>query len=430
MIGTLGTIGLMVYTSLKNQRKSKEFTTAIKQMQRERMAADQEHALIRDHERFIRSCQMQLQMEEEGHEEKLVDIDNDFLNTFKKMAHEAAIKSHYPLKISPYVIKNSVIPLYETQMGHSRLEVFGILTNSNNESFNKAVLPLIDDMLNEAISKLWNQSSMHTICYYPEIWNERFIFCTEDIDNLKAMIVTPTIAITPYFERQQNAYRLLLKFNLWGMGSKKVISTCIETSIEYETLPSNYSPEEIDKVAENMFPYIICHLGKIIDVYYWANYYQAPLLPKIISEGYIQLDSDSLSSLSDEYAEMYESLALGNINPDKYEMINEVQTFLKDVSLLNQYNFPERGIGFLKSVIALKQQSAGSDELFFDTIISIYEAKTDKTISSMSLVDVTLLDKQDMETITELILIAKESGNIQATRALTEIIEKKILYWD
>ncbi len=430
MIGTFGTIGLMVYTSLKNQRKSKEFAAEIKQMQRGWMAAEQERTLKRDYERFIRSCQLQLQMEKEEHEEKLVGIDKEFIDSFKKMAHDAALKSHYPLKISPYVIKNSVIPLYQTQMGNSRIEVFGLLTNSNNDSFNNAVLPRIDEMLCESISKFWNQNSMHTICYYPGVWNEKSLFCSEDIENLKTMIVTPTIAITPYFEKHDNIYRLSLKFNMWGMGNKNVISTSEETGIEYQALPNKYSKEEIVKVAEQLFPKTICNLGKIIDVFYWANYYQSPLLPKIVSEGYLQLDQTSLLSLGEEYAEMYESLALGNIHLDKHEVSADNQALLKDVTLINQYNFPDRGVGFLKSVIALTQQGTVSEELMLDTIASIYEARTAHKVDSISSVNIALLDKIDCNIVTELISLAKRSGNIRAAEVLADIIERKILYWN
>ena len=124
--GTLITIGVQIGVSYLNQKWNNENAEKIRQLQREAKKASQERAIRRDYERFVRSCQFQLEMESNNRRERIENMNKDFLDSFKKMAHNATLASHYPLRISPYIIEKSVLPCFGTEMGNVRQEVLCI----------------------------------------------------------------------------------------------------------------------------------------------------------------------------------------------------------------------------------------------------------------------------------------------------------------
>lgn len=429
-IGIIVTMAIQIGTSIINRKYNKQNLDNIRKLKQESKSTSQNHSLKRDYERYLRSCEFQRQIEEENHVEKLKDIEQEFINSFRRLAHDAALKSHYPLKISPYIIGKSVISINSTQLSNYRQNIFCVLTNSNDKSFNKSILPVLDTMLCSTVSTYWNQSSMHTMCYYTEVWSEKHTFCDEDIDNLKAILATPTITITPFFELNNDKNMMFIKINVWGIGNE-LPSYLIDTDIQYDSIPKSYTSNDIDNFISKLYPSIVRALAQTVDVYYWTNYYQAPLFPSILKKGILQLNQTELSTIGKEYSEIYESLALGNM-PIVVQSNNytENQRVIKDIAEINQYNFPERSVNFLRSITNLIKNKSYSERLIKKTVASIYEARTDDKFVSFVSIDVTRLDKKGMDLITKLIFVAKECENFNVAKDLTSIIERKILTWN
>ena len=426
LAGTLITMGLQIGASLYNQKYNQKNLSEIKRRQQEFRSQAQQNSLTRDYERFKRSCDFQRQIEEENHVERLKAIDQEFFNSFDKMAHDESLRKHYPLKISPFIIGKSVIPICGMQISHSRKELFCFLTNSNNPSFNAEVLPLLDDALCFAFSSSWNQRSLHTVCYYSDVWNENFLFCDENIDNLKSVIITPTIALTPFFERSKGQISLVFKINIWGIGNE--ITSEIKTPFVYEKLPKNYSEFDKNNIVSMVLPLVLCSLAQNIDVYYWANYYLPPMLPSLIEGGRIQVDEQIKASICDAYTNLFKTLALGRYEGDNLFGLNNY-SILSDVAEINQCNFPYRNIGFLRSVISLSKAGIESTRLIQSTAVSFYKARTGNEVGTLSDIDVSCMDISDMDIISELAAIAKTSGNNLAFQELRDIISRKILFW-
>lgn len=424
--GTLITMAIQIGSSLYNQRKNRENLLELKRRQQEFKTQAQRNSLARDYEKFKSSCDYQRQIEEENHIERLKAIDQEFFNSFVKMAHDESLRKHYPLKISPFIIRKSVIPICGTQISHSRKELFCFLTNSNDQSFNRLVLPILDDMLCLALSSMWNQQSLHTVCYYSDVWNKDFLFCDENIDNLKSVIITPTIALTPFFERNRGHNTLVFKINIWGVESE--ITSEVRTPVVFEKIPNDYSKTDINNIIFTALPLLLCSLAQIIDVYYWANYYQPPLFPYLIERGQIRVDDQIKTSICADYANLYQALALGCYEGDNPAWLNN-NAIIIDVTEINQCNFPNRSIGFLRSALQLSKAGTESSELIQRTTLSLYKARTGNEVGSLSEVDASCLDSADMDIISELAVIAKTSGNDIVFHELRDIISRKILLW-
>lgn len=430
LVGAGITMLIQIGTSVINMKYSQETTAKIKDLQQKFKRESQDYTLEREHERFLRSCALQLEIEEKNHVENLKDIEQDFINSIKKWAHSKAIDPsfHYPLRISPYIIGKSVLPIYGSPTNNSRKELFCILTGSNDTLFNKIALPILDNILCEKISEFWNLNSMHTVCYYPDIWNKEKICCDEDIENLKTIIKTPTITITPFIENCDELRKLSIKIHLWGTGNTNSISSqIIESGIVLEKHLLQYKTEELESIIVNLFSHVICVMGEIVDTYYWGNNYQAPILPSILSKGLISHNQEVLNSITLIYVDLFKKLALGLCKEeDNIIPLDEVK-LLQDVAEINQYNFPQRSMSFLYSMTEmLKNIPDTSVELIKKTLFSLYKARTGESIQSLSEIDVKLLMREDFDIISEMINMTKCCNNDQFLQELIDVIRRKI----
>lgn len=421
-IGTIITMGVQIGVSLINQHYNKSNLEKIKKMQQEAKTSAQNRALERDYQKFQRSCDFQYKIEEESHTERLKTIEQELVRSFEKIAHDSNLKSHYPLNISPYVISRSVIPVTGTQLNHSRQEVFCVLTNSNDKFFNNDVVPYIDKHLCNMIASYWNKNSLHTMCYFSNTWNERLSFCDEDIDNLKSTIATPTITITPYFERNDNnEHAIIIKMNMWGIGSE--VSCQLPTEVRFSSKPVKYTTEQIDEIVTKLIPSMICVAAQAIDVYYWEAYHLPPLFPILLSKRTISLSNEMRNEIIALYDELYRSLALGQVTTD---FAKDNTQALELTTAMNMFNFPNRNIEFLKSCINLMGRSDMSDKLIEQTMMFMYDANTGQKCISIQNIDVRLLNFDNMKVVSELIDIANGSGNFNIAKRLTDLIVRKI----
>ena len=419
-------MGVQIGVSLINQYYNKENLKEIKKMQQEAKSAAQKRSLERDYQKFQRSCEYQYKIEEESHAERLKAIEQEFLTSFDKMAHNANLSSHYPLNLSPYIISRSVIPVSGTELNHSRQEVFCVLTNSNDKIFNKEVVPYIDGVLCDLIASFWNKESMHTMCYYSNTWNDRHSFCDEDIDNLKSTIATPTITVTPYFEKNEDCeYSLIIKINMWGVGGE--VSCQLPTELKFSSIPVKYSTQQIDDIIKKLIPPMICTTAQAIDVYYWESYHLSPLLPSLLSSDIIQLEGDNRRAFKDAYLALYNTLVLGRSS----EVTNELPdtSLIRDVALINQCNYPDNNIKFLNDLSLFIDSPEEAKPLIRDSFVHLYESSTGEKFESFSSVRVNLLQKYDIDLIRLMITIAKKSGNLLLSKELIGIIKNKIQYW-
>ena len=419
-------MGVQIGVSLINQYYSKKNLEEIKEMQQKAKKAAQKKSLERDYQKFQRSCEYQYKIEEEAHTERLKSIEQEFLTSFDKMAHNANLSSHYPLNISPYIISRSVIPISGMQLNHSRQEVFCILTNSNDKIFNKEVVPYIDNILCNLIASYWNKDSLHTMCYFSNTWNDQHPFCDEDIDNLKSTIATPTIAVTPYIERKEEGeYTIVVKLSMWGIGSE--VSCQLPTGMRFDAIPVKYTTQQIDKIISKLIPPIICATAHTIDVYYWEAYHLPPILPALISNNIIQLDSEVRNSFKDAYLAFYNTLVLGE-ESDTTNSLPDT-SLLKDVALINQCNYPDNNIKFLNDLSLLLDLPEEAESIIRNSFIYLYECSTGEKFESISSVRVDLLHKYDIDLIRSLIIMAKKNRNPLLSDDLVSVVKNRIQYW-
>lgn len=420
-------MGIQTIVTLVNQRLNSKNAAEIKKMQQQEKQEIHQHSIERDYKRFQRSCKLQLQLEKDAHKERLKVINQELLNTFDKMAHQANLCSHYPLNISPYVIAHSVIPTNGTQLENTRQEIFCLLTNSNDSIFNKEVIPYIDMALGNLISSYWNQDSMHTMCYFTNTWNENKAFCDEDIDNLKSTIVTPTLTVTPYFEKSDNGYRIVVKVNIWGIGTE--LSCKVITDITFSEIPTKYSTEEIDKIASCLVPSILCIAAFNVDAYYWSSYYQTPILPRLIHNGVITLDEEEKDTYINAYMQLYETVVLSQSN--SWEKNDSYATNLKDIAMINLCNFPEPNIDFLSDVVSLTNDFKKCEQLIEETFVNLYESRTGLNFVTFTNIDVNMLQKEDFMIISSFLLnLTKNNGNNNLYKNLLFLTRKKIESWN
>ena len=187
------------------------------------------------------------------------------------------------------------------------------------------------------------------------------------------------------------------------------------------------SKEDRVSIISNILPITLCSVGQIVDVFYWSNYHLAPLLPTLLSQSRIPVEKSLLTDISTAYQTLFKQLALGIVESEKDSLSTNGN--LADIVTINQYNFPDRSVNFLSSLVELAQQTNGNalNALIKDTCIQIYEVRTGNRCESLSLIDVSILDYDEMKLVTDLINIANRSGNIPVAKELTSLVSRKIL---
>lgn len=345
-IGTIITLGVQVGTSIINQKYNKLNNEKIKTLQRESRVRAQQHDFIREKERLLRSREELSCIELRSHQERMEDIESDFNASFSKMAHKHAL-ANYPLSISPYIIRESIIAPSPTIV--ARRSPFCVLTCSNDDTFNRYFFPILDRKICEWVSKYWNANSTHTLCYYDGAWNSKFQFQDEYITNLKAIIKVPTIVITPFLQTVSKGKRLSFKINTWGNDDcdELVFEPTPDILLSSRT-DASISIEDIESVINLILPGIIGMIGFYIDNYYWATYYEKPILPKLLSERKLILSDGMISDYAQAYADILELYITGKVS--SIEPREGKMELLHSVSELNISLFPERPIDLIDGI--------------------------------------------------------------------------------
>ncbi|MBQ3250282.1 MAG: hypothetical protein IJB05_03960 [Bacteroidales bacterium] len=418
--GIIVTLIVQAGAATWNYFSNKKHTETIKELQRKSKKKSLEEEIERSQERFKLSCRLQLQMEQEAHIERLNEINQSFIDSFEKYTHQYALTTSYPLNISPYVIRNSVIPMSYNRPEHTREGVFCILTNSNDTPFNRNILPLLDQELSAMISEYWNQRSLHTICYYTDMWKNGVLFSEDDIKNLKAILRTPTITITPFIVRNEDFSRLEIKINLWN-GSQEG-SYSYDTGIAFRHPIVNLSKKEKHKLASDALTHILCSMGFQTDLYYWTTSHQSPLLPYLISQDTIKCDAVTKDIYKQAYTEAFRSQALG-LTSCKMER----ELTVKEHAEITLCNFPERSVDFLRSLTTLTDDEYISSILLSETLLSIVKSRTDISVSSAAEIDTRYLTIDDINIVSELIRIAQKCRRNDIVADFTDVIRKRIL---
>lgn len=422
---TLFFVGLQIGVSLYNQYRNSEFTARIKEEQRKAKIDEIKNNQRRDMERFQRLCQLQEEMEAVAHDNRIKKIQQDFIDTFEKMAHKENLDGHYHLNVSPYVIQRSLIPLKTSDLQNTRQELFCILTASNDEAFNKNILPYLDEAICDMISKHWNESSNHTLCYYQNLWDsESHLFSNEDVENIKSLINTPTVSVSPWFQKKGDNHHLILKISAWGVGNKDSLNCEIETGISFDNLSTKYSVQEISELVERILPYVVCSVGQIADVYYWVTSYLPPQLPYLLGNCYVTVSDKLRNEYAQVYSKFYMHLVLGM--PDKGENLDST---LAEVAEINLYTYPERSLACLNSIIALTDKSSLTPEMIKSSMLSFYRARTEVVLDVVDQLDASLLKIQDVGYVLTLIDYAKSTENALLAKDLTAIVKKYVSSW-
>jgi hypothetical protein len=427
-ISTATAIALQIGVSLINQWFNKDLTEKIKEEQRRAKENELLNNQRRDEERFRHSCELQERMELDGHLYKIKTIKNNFLNSFETMIHKENLENSFRLNVSPYIIQRSVIPLSTENIGDIRQDLFCILTSSNNSIFNRDVFPFLDEEVSGFISKYWNEASNHTVCYYQNLWDlSASSFSNEDIENVKSLITTPTIALTPYFTNEDDGFHLTLKVNAWGLGFSDTKILSIPSRVTFKVMPNKYTLQDIEDIFKGFVPLLDCTIGHLADVFYWSNFYQPPLLPKLIGENYIRISDELMEMYISMYHCLYKTLAIGQCD-EAVTKTEEMQN-ANEIVRINLYNFPERSVSFLKRFMILSQNSSLSSEVLRESVLGLYRVKTDSNVRVLEEIDASRFSTEDFNVINQYICLAKEYGDKKLLKDFSEIIRRKVISW-
>lgn len=421
---TIVILGLQFASFLATQKYNKRNADRIREL-REQAQRD---SLAREHElaekKFQENCKRIREIELEAHKDNLRDIENGFQKTFLKNAHNEALQS-YPLMISPYIIKNCILPFGIDFSVDSRPPIpFCILSTSNNRIFNEVFFPFLDDAVQDYVARYWNTLSAHCACYYKGAWNPQIPFDDIHPTNLKALMPeAPIILFTPYLVPEGARYRLFFKIKLWGREEALFEPKGIPT---FDLGPtSSIKIEEVQTIVDSICPYLICLFGFYVDAYYWINCFMKPILPSLLNDGLFPEEVSLRQAITDAYIELlHNSFSI----PHSNEVDSNCPIQISDIVSLNTYVSPDKAIGLLKATAELTKESRTSEIIIWETLSYIYNIRCGGTIiNSYEDVDVHQLSEIDLVAIRKAIEVAQEHCLAEPLKGLTNIIRREIV---
>lgn len=428
-VSTFGIIAGQLVASAAGQWFSSHTANQIKDLREQARldALKREHQ--RDDERFLKTLQAQLEIEELSHQENLIDIETSFKNAFIKLAHKEAL-ANYPLFISPYLIRKSILSFTSNKVeGNSKQpQLFCILSNSNNPLFNQEVFSLLDSKVNSYLNMYWNAKTTHTVCYYEGVWNNSVSFDDGHPKNLRALMPNaPIVMVTPYLEPEGDKYRFYIKANYWGTEEIMIQPQ----GLDYLSIAPSLSSDKKEAIVEIVFPWIVCSIAFFADVFYWLAYKDFPILPILLNKGLFN-DENLISFYAEGYSGLAYRCLISKDNNSETGFIesSDDEMLLENIVALNTYNFPEQNISFLRSVCYLSKETPETEKLIIGTASSLYVERTGIRIKELSEVEPQRLGVEDIMMITELASLSNKYHCLSLYNTLMSIIRKRIVQWD
>lgn len=416
--GMLVTIAFQVGSSVFGQIYGKRNNDEVKKLQRDAQTDAQKQDFEREMEKYRRSCKYQIELEADAHQERLNGIETEFEGAFKKMAHASAL-NRYPLNISPYLIKKNILNFDSVSRSEIRPDLFCILSCGDEPLFNRDIFPFLDNLLNSYLSCYWNTNTTHRICYYEGLWNRDVSYDTAYVANLQAMLPAPILMVSPRLLKRNDGYALSFDFNFWGCGPSKSIN------FEPDNLPSlhpengkKYSKDEIKVLLEKVVPGLVCMIGYFADNYYWANYYEQPVLPGLLaSEDFI-----GNNKLLNDYREAYKEMLNLYVKGHSEEMPSmEKDPVMTDVAGMNNFNFPERACDLLQGITPIFTTKQKAEDIIVNTLCEVYKSKSGKAVSSFDDIDSLYFCPSDLTAIKTIKAISDSKHITRLSSKLQEI---------
>ena len=295
-------VGASVFNNWRNNKQSHK----LQEKQQEFAHAAAERNKQRMWQLMLEGQELALEMERETHENRLEDIRNDFDRILHRIAYIEAIKT-WPLKVLPIVMKNQSLGSL-TSAADENIAMHCILTPSNCTSFNKHILPAIEEKLADFCNLHWSTLSSHPILFYSGAWKTGTTPTGVEVSQLKTNLSNlPTLLITPFFKPEGG---IVFQINAWGIGVE--LETEIECAdfsyAESYKLSIDYQTEEDikERTIEEFVPYLQCLIGYIADQYFWTNHNESPLLPTLLAMKVV--NTDGMQYLTTASEERYSNL--------------------------------------------------------------------------------------------------------------------------
>lgn len=298
-IGTLTMImtnvGLALYNNWKGsnqnvelQQRKEDFDLALANHHRERM-----FKLMREGQ------DLSLRIEKERHEQHIQDVKEEFDNMLNKMAFDTTL-ANWPLRVLPMVMKNQTFGNLLAKQEES-VALHCIFAPSNSLSFNRTVLPSIEHELQDYCNNNWCGLTSHPVLFYSGAWNSINELKGEQINLLKNNLSRlPTLLITPYFRPSDG--KLVFYINLWGIcathdeniETNRVIEPLSPEEFKHlYSLDNDYDKEQtiVKDAIDDIVPYVKCLVGYFADIYFWSAFGISPLLPSMIKNKLIDINT-------------------------------------------------------------------------------------------------------------------------------------------
>lgn len=413
-------ISMMIYSSLsacisyvntsRNIKNQNSLATLNKQYQ-EGLERNRQDFQIEMH---YKNVDLQKQIVKLNHECRIDEQQVNFQNLIKQIEWQFFLQN-WPLTVAPTVIRDEA---YISKIGDSKVVALRIiLAKSQDEYFNKFVLPSVEHNLQNFVNKNYPQMGSHPIVYYSSGWKTNSSSGGAAYSNLRyALNGLPTLIITPTVINE----KIHIDVAIWGLGSQTSYQDTLFTLPFKRVVIDNNKVDNVycEALAESIRLHFNYITGWIADSYYLIEYNLMPLLPTIVSQDSCHEKYQELKSFfSSRYVELYETI-LGHEN-------NNLPIDNSDIRKMKMCLLPEMSLSYAKNFVPLSESEELS-KFLTDSIESWLYLRTKEDVSWKSISDIveyfSTEDLNYIKKIKEILLLINDEENYR----LLEDIEIKL----
>lgn len=294
-------VGSAAFNCIRGNKHSKEL--AAKQQALEEKI--QREGMQNAREEFAALCSLQREMESEMQRDRINMIKSNHANAILDKAYAVALDK-WPLLVPPYVVKNECLLNIEQKQSMA-LPLNCIMTTSMDSNFNKNIFPNVEEAIAEFCYTYWNVASDRGIRFYQRAWKDNITDIGSECRNLHALMKdVPTLVLSPQVRRG----KLTFRFFWWGLSTNPKDVHIDDNSIFNPELSNpvyegmKYSDDDVRIILSELMPKLEAFISYLADLYYWNYYQQEPMMPLLLSKGFVQLPVDAFALYKGAYVSL------------------------------------------------------------------------------------------------------------------------------
>lgn len=264
-------------------------------------------------EEYKKICEAQIDILKKEFEFRKHLLTAEYENEIQESAYLSSL-GKWALRVTPSVLRGDLlmqgmigsddVPMNDVQ------PLLVLIAPSDDENFNKQILPKLNDNLDTYFNTYFNLSSSHPVLFGKDMWNSHIYVDSATIKGIADKIPNvPTLVLTPYIHES----KLMFEMAHWCLAGKKengepiqsLQNNIIDFGVDFAfERGHNYSNDEVKMIVGQLTESLQMSISVLDDKYMWYRYLRAPQMLEVIRSCGMVVSDEAFDALYSDYVKM------------------------------------------------------------------------------------------------------------------------------